>query len=45
MIISSRLVNHPFVRNHVFVCVGEGGILKKEATPMKNVIKPLSVTQ
>ena len=43
MITSSRSVNHPFGRNHVFVCVGDGGMLKKETMPMANDIKPLLV--
>ena len=43
IITSSRSVNHPFGRNHVFVCVGDGGMLKKDATPIANVIKPLWV--
>jgi hypothetical protein len=28
------------VTNHVFVCTADAGIRKKEATPMRNVIRP-----
>ena len=37
---SSRSVNQPLGRNQLFVCVGEGGILKNVAIPMRSVIAP-----
>lgn len=40
-IYSSRSVNQPFGRNHVLVCVGEGGIIKNVAMPIDKVSKPL----
>lgn len=43
IIVSSRSVNHPFGRNQVLVCVGEGGIMKKVAIPMVSEISPLYV--
>jgi hypothetical protein len=38
--VSSRSVNHPFGRNHVFVCTADAGIRKNEAKPMRRVISP-----
>lgn len=37
---SSRSVNQPFGRNHALVCTMEGGIIKKEETPMTRVTSP-----
>ena len=35
-----RSLNHPFGRYHAFVCVGPGGIMKKEIEPTTNVRNP-----
>lgn len=39
-IVSSRSVNQPFFRYQAFVWVGEGGILKNVAIPIKRVRIP-----
>ena len=36
----SLSVNHPFGRNHVFVCTAEAGIRKNAAMPTTSVISP-----
>lgn len=44
MIVSSRSLNHPFGLNHVRVWVGDGGIMKNVARPIKSVRQPLDET-
>jgi hypothetical protein len=39
--VSSLSLNQPFGRNHFLVWVGEGGIMKKVASPIVNVSTPL----
>jgi hypothetical protein len=39
-ITSSRGVNHPLGRNQDLVCVGDGGIIKNVAIPIRRDIRP-----
>jgi len=39
--ISSLSVNQPFGRNHVLVCAGDGGMLKKVKNTISRVRNPL----
>jgi hypothetical protein len=39
--VSSRSVNQPFGLNQALLCVGDGGMRKNVAIPIKSVIKPL----
>ena len=40
LLIANRSLNQPLGRNHVFVCVGLGGIMKKDVMPIMSVRRP-----